>query len=328
MDVSTTSPKLTIDVDLFERLVTDPLSIVSLSSTDQFVNLQKQSEELVKRLLPSLDLSKYTPPKPDPSIESSYAFRNHQTRTIESLPKTVDDFKNVFPNFVPPSQTILVPPVSSLQSARPLHEDTKKELTPLEKMLDENFKEMHSTIQRALSAARGARTKVEEKLLSGPIHPYQKLIHEYLGPDFKSPSIYELPVPLSFCPTVALQKLNNITDKTFENTMSHFQHLTAGIGKIENEQEMELMQGLGHAFATLSSTDQGAMFIIDREKTAKYLEFAETVRTMPVREIVENPVQTAQRLIHRLIEILGPEEVLDDSSLLENSSTTLLENKA
>lgn len=310
MDIATLVPKLSVDVDLFERLMTEPLSLATLSSTDEFIKLQKQSEECVKKLFPALDLAKLTSQTTDSLVENSYAFTHPHSRPFESLPKTTDEFKNVFPHFVTPSETVLVPAVSSLESARPLHEDTKKELSPIEKLLDQNFKEMHSTIQQALSAARSARISFDEKILTGPIHPYQKLIHEYLGPDFKSPSVLDLELPQSFCPTVALQSLNNITNKTFENTVTQFQHLTAGIGKVENAEEMELLQGLGHAFATLSSTEHGPMFVIDRKKTANYLEFAETVRNIPIKEIVNNPVQTARRIIHRLIQILEPEEEL------------------
>lgn len=308
-------PTVSIDVGLLDKLTSDPSSLTLLSSTDAFQNFQRQSEEYIKRILPNLDLSKLNSSAIDPLVESSYAFKHPHSRPIETLPKTIDEFKNVFPNFVPPSQISIVPAVSSLQASRTLHEDSKKELTPLEKLLDQNFKEMHSTIQQALSAARKARIQFDEKILTGPIHPYQKLIYEYLGPNFKSPSVFELELPQTFCPVQSLERLNGITDNIFQNTVTHFQHLTAGIGKLENEEEMELLQGLGHAFATLSATDKGSAFVVDRKKTAEYLEFAETVRNIPIKEIVNNPVQTAQRIINRLIQILESSQKTEEEGL-------------
>lgn len=321
VDLST-APKMTIDVDLFDKLLFDPSLVATLSSTSSFKDLQKQSEEFVKKLFPNIDLTKFAEAATKNSnVESSFAYNNPHTRKIETLPKTINEYKNLFPNFVPPAETVITPSVSSLEAARPLHSDTKKNLTPIEKLLDENYKELHSTIQQALSAARTARVKFDEKILNGPIHPYQKLIYDYLGPDFKTPSIFDLELPHTFCPITSLQRLNNINDKIFENTVTHFQHLTAGIGKIENEDERKLMESLGHAFATLSATSEGQMFVIDRNKTAKYLEFAETFRNIPVKEIVNNPVQTAQRVINRLIQILDPDPIGNTDNSLEQSET-------
>jgi hypothetical protein len=291
-------------------MLKDPFSIMTSLSSSGILEILKNSSSLTTdKMLPSFNLTDLIGKIPvDSQVIESTAYRRQEVKTIESLPKSFDDIRNMFPNISPQPQTSIVPAVSSLESARTLHETTKTQLTPLEQLLDQNFKNMHSTIQRALSAARATRLNFEDKILSGPIHPYQKLIHKYLGLDFKTPSVLDLPLPEKFCPIQTTQHLQKVNDQFFENTLTHFQHLTAGIGKIENEDEMQLMEGLGHTFATLSSTAEGDMFVVDHKKTAEYLEFAETVRTIPISEIVNNPIQTAQRLLHRLAQIFPVKE--------------------
>lgn len=324
----TTLPALSVDIGTLDKLFSShTTTLATLNSSFAFDQLQQQANEYIKSIFPTFDLTKI-PSIVTPQLKNSYAFNLPSTRPIESLPKNLDEFRSVFPNFPSQPETQIVPSVSSLQAKRPLHEETKKELTPLEKMLDENFKQMHATIQQALSAARSARIQFDEKLLTGPIHPYQKLVHQYLGPDFKTPSVYDLPLPVNFCPVTSLQKLNDITDSIFKNTVTQFQHLTAGIGKIENDEERTMLEGLGHGFAVLSATSEGPKFVIDKEKTAKYIEFAETFRSIPIKEIVNNPVEIAQRVIARIIEIFEPTQVYQETVLPDqDKSSDNLSNK-
>jgi hypothetical protein len=303
-------PKLTLDVQTYEEMLKDPFSIMTSLSSSGILEILKNSSSLTTdKILPSFNLADLMDKIPvNSQVIESTAYRRQEVKKIESLPKSFDEIRNMFPNINPQPQTSIVPAVSSLESARTLHETTKTQLTPLEQLLDQNFKNMHSTIQRALSAARAVRLNFEDKILSGPIHPYQKLIHKYLGLDFKTPSVLDLPVPENFCPITTVKHLNKVTDQFFENTLTHFQHLTAGIGKVENEDERQLMEGLGHGFATLSATAEGDMFVIDHKKTAEYLEFVETFRTIPISEIVNNPIQTAQRMLFRLMEIFPVKE--------------------
>jgi len=302
----TTLPALSVDIDMFDKLLNQSLTLTFQNSSLAFHELQEKTNNYIKNVFPNFDLSKL-PIVVDPQLQNNFCYKNKITRPIESLPKSLDEFKNVFPNFVPPDKTPVIPSVSSLESKRTLHEETKKELTPIEQMLDENFKQMHATIQQALSAARSVRLEIDEKLLNGPIHPYQKMVYQYLGPNFKTPSVYDLELPQNFCPVTTLQSLNDITNSFFENTMTQFEHLTAGIGKIENEDEQALMEGLGHGFSVLSATSEGMMFIIDKEKAAQYIEFAEIFRSIPVRDIVDNPVDIAKRVLNRVVQIFKPE---------------------
>lgn len=310
MNQSTSVPKLSIDIDTLEQLINGnyQLDLNKFSSSDLLKNALNQKSTIdIKSLLPTLNLNELGgTPKIPSSVESSYAFNNPHTRPIHTLPKSIDEFKDAFPNFRPPEQTSIVPPLSSLNAKRTLHEDTKKELSPVEKLLDQNFKAMHLTIQQALSAARSARLNFEDNLLNGPIHPYQKLIHQYLGADFIAPSVNDIVLPENFCPIQSTEHLTKIKDDLFKNTVTQFQHLTAGIGKVENQDEQELMEGLGHAFSTLSATNKGMKFVIDTKKTAEYLEFAEMVRNIPIRDMVTNPVQIAQKVVTRMIEVLAP----------------------
>jgi len=304
MDLTTFSTPLSISINDIESLINNK----TLALTPQMSEVMEKLATIdSSSLFSSLDLKKLLPKSQTSYANALSGYTLSNPMPIESLPKNFNDYESLFPNFKAPEKTTTNVPVSSLHAARTLFADTKRDLSPVEKLLDENYRELHSTIQQAISAARTARIKFEDKLLSKPLHPYQKLIYQYLGPDFTSPSIDDVPLPETFCPKQATEDVEKISMYYSNFAVTQFQHLTAGIGKIENDDERALLEGLGHAFTVLSSTPTGeAMFAIDKEKTAKYLEFAELVRNIPVSQILSNPIEIAQKVVSRYIEILLP----------------------
>jgi hypothetical protein len=75
------------------------------------------------------------------------------------------------------------------------------------------------------------------------------------------------------------------------------------------------------------------MFVIDHKKTADYLRFAEMVRNIPIKEIVTNPVETAQKVITQMIEVLSPLstnniiEVEDGTEISKDTNNSTEDNK-
>ena len=187
------------------------------------------------------------------------------------------------------------------------HQTTQESFAAFgQKMLELDRKKAQLTIQTALSSARAVRNELETMLLSsGPIHPYEKAIYDYCGENFICPKITDLELPSNFSSTSTLQALDVLTTKTFQNTLTHFNYITASAGKEGCEDDPFKMTNLGNFFTTLTMTDEGPQFIEQKEKFASYLAFAETVRNIPSEYIIKHPVDTAQRLLHQFLKIMS-----------------------
>jgi len=117
VDVSTlpdikTLPPLSVDIGTLDKLFSSPTTLATITSSIAFDQLQQQANEYIKSIFPTFDLTKI-PSIATPQLKNSYAFNLPSTRTIESLPKNLDEFKSVFPNFVSQPEIQIVPSVSS-----------------------------------------------------------------------------------------------------------------------------------------------------------------------------------------------------------------------
>ena len=152
-----------------------------------------------------------------------------------------------------------------------------------------------------LSSIQQFKQNIQDNILSGPVCPYQKTLNEYLGLDFKCPSIHSLTILPDYSVEKAVGLLTNIGDKHTDQMLTHLAVMTAeaadtGFPGITS-------QHLGNAFAVLSTTTNGQEYVINKPKLAKHLEFAEIVKSIPVEYIKQNPVIVAQKLVSRYIEI-------------------------
>lgn len=157
------------------------------------------------------------------------------------------------------------------------------------------------TIQSLLSTALEIKQQLLGKIFEGPVCPYQKTLNEYLGANYKAPAIQDLEYPVDFSVQNAVTTLAEISNKHNDTLLTHLDLMSAeasdtGFVGITS-------QNLGNAFAVLSTTANGQEFLIDRQKTAKHLEFAEIVRNIPSDYIVQNPLVVAHKLLSHYINI-------------------------
>lgn len=157
------------------------------------------------------------------------------------------------------------------------------------------------TIQTLLSTVQVLKEKIQDSMLSGPVCPYQQTLLEYLGPDYKCPTIYDIPYPKTYSTQAAISAIEIIGNKYDNILLSHTQTMSAEAA--DTNFVGITSQNIGHAFAVLSATANGNEYIIDRVKTSNHLEFAEMVRNLSTDYIIQNPLIVAHKLISRYIEI-------------------------
>ena len=157
------------------------------------------------------------------------------------------------------------------------------------------------TIESILSAAQEIQQQLDAIIFEGPICPYEKTLLEYLGPNFICPTVHDLALPQNFCPQESVKSLLMINKKYEDLMMTHVSIMSAEAA--DTSFPGITSENLGNAFSVLSATSAGEQYVIDREKTAQNLEFAELVRNLSVDDIVENPFEVAQKLVARYIEI-------------------------
>ena len=134
--------------------------------------------------------------------------------------------------------------------------------------------------------------------LTGPVCPYQRTLEEYLGPNYKYPTIGDLTLPKNFSfPQTNLQ----ITAEQ----QAILKNSTEQLDLIAKEAADTGFPGitsanLGNAFAVLS----GNSYIIDKHKLCKHLEFGEMTRNIPHDYIEEHPYLTSFKLLCKYSEII------------------------
>jgi hypothetical protein len=158
-------------------------------------------------------------------------------------------------------------------------------------------------IDELVSSARQLTTELTTSLTAVPIHPYQRLLHEYLGPNFICPTIHELTIPTDFSPARCKAQIKQASKKMLEHELTQFQTLTAEI--MDTSYEGVKTQNLNNAFAVLSSTAEGNQYVIDQEKFKQYLTFAETVKSMSIDYVRENSIIVAKKLLAEFTRIFG-----------------------
>ncbi len=133
--------------------------------------------------------------------------------------------------------------------------------------------------------------------LQGPACPYQRTLHEYLGPNHRYPTITELTIPNTFSYPVVYEKIS-----TFQNNVEQnmFQHLDIMVKEAADTGFPGITsQNLGNAFSVLSGNE----YVIDKEKLRKHLEFGEIVRNIPQDYIDKHPYLTSFKLLANYSEL-------------------------
>ena len=156
-------------------------------------------------------------------------------------------------------------------------------------------------IQQILLAAQEFNQTIQHSLTSVPAHPYDRLVYQYLGPDFVCPTIYELETPQNYCPIQATKEIIDIKNKLSDLQTTQISIMSAEA--LDTNFYGITSQNLNNAFAFLSTTCSGDQFIINDRKLSEHLSFVETIKSIPIDYIQQNPMEVAQKLINRFIQI-------------------------
>jgi len=131
-----------------------------------------------------------------------------------------------------------------------------------------------------------------DSLSGAPVHPYDRLVFEHFGTDYKFPTIDDIPMPMDFCIHTTISKLTSINAQQKDLHDTHYTEM-------DNFYDHP---HIGNAFATLS----GDTFVINTDQLKKYIEFHEIVKSVPVERInsFEAPLIT-QKLLHHYTNIFN-----------------------
>jgi hypothetical protein len=138
------------------------------------------------------------------------------------------------------------------------------------------------TISQLLSATDLLCLELDHALSSVPAHPYDRLRYEYLEPNTQTISLSDIPDPINFCLSSISCEISAIADKYGDLFDLQVQALTAGRA-----------QEVYSAFAMPS----GDSFVIDKQQTARHLQFVDMVNHIPIQMIEEDPILVAKKIL-------------------------------
>lgn len=158
--------------------------------------------------------------------------------------------------------------------------------------MDETFlQELSSALISKLNVTASELLSALDGLSGAPVHPYERLKFDYFDTDYQFKTINDIEVPKDFCIHTCIACLTSANERQQALDSEHYEHLD----NFQNHAD------LGHAFATLS----GDQFIVDGERTKKFIEFHEIVRTIPVESITrENSLEIAHKLLSHYTSII------------------------
>ena len=171
-------------------------------------------------------------------------------------------------------------------------------------LLRKNKEQAQLTIGQLISSANSMTATLVTALTSAPLHPYEKLLYDYLGPNFICPSITDLTIPENFCPKQCLVELENVAQQVGALQTNHFARLSAEA--MDTSFYGITSENLNNAFAVLSSTAKGEQYVIDADKLKQHLIFVETVKSIPVDYVLKNPLEVAKKMLAEFTKIHNP----------------------
>lgn len=154
------------------------------------------------------------------------------------------------------------------------------------------------TIMNELILSAEAFNKLITQDLNGTICPYTRTLEEYLGKDYKIPSLFDIVLPSTFSLPAIKTKITEFQTE-IQNKMQD--HLNVMVKEAANTSFPGITsENLGNAFAIY----ENGQYVIDKQKLTKHLEFDEIIRNIPQKVIDEQPYLTAIAILHRYSEIV------------------------
>jgi hypothetical protein len=169
------------------------------------------------------------------------------------------------------------------------------DFSAFQKALEQDKQRAQEMIQKLVQIARAAKQEFIKELEDKPIHPYERMIQDYLGKKFKPKPIQEMVIEPDIDPLKVIAKITELSRNLHEKAMLQVRKMT--------EQALDTSfpgitsEALGSAFAVLS----GDEFVIDHEMTRRHLEFVENIRNIPVDYVIERPYEAAKRILSEFL---------------------------
>lgn len=184
-------------------------------------------------------------------------------------------------------------------------------------------------IGKLVSSAKEITSTITNTLTSVPIHPYEKLLYEYLGPKFKPRSIEDYSIPADYNPYSCLRDLRLIAESNHQIQMSQMAQLTAE-AILPTFDGTFATENLNNAFAEpVIRPDGKKQFVINEVRLKEHLEFVEMVKAIPVDYILKNPIEVAKKMLSEFTRIHKPSkevEVKDEVSVPNFTVEEILKN--
>ncbi|MFZ9876810.1 MAG: hypothetical protein ACO3EY_07130 [Candidatus Nanopelagicales bacterium] len=173
-------------------------------------------------------------------------------------------------------------------------------------------------IDSLVSSAKQMTSAVTSSITSTPVHPYEKLIHDYLGPNYKPNTIEDYSIPDNFSFLDSLKQLRKAAEANQELQTTQMAILTAEAANSLFNGTFDT-ENLNNAFAEPVKTADGKQtFVINETKLKEHLEFMEMVKNIPKEYILKNPLEVAKKIISEFIRIHEPKhdvQITDDGSV-------------
>jgi uncharacterized protein YaaR (DUF327 family) len=172
-------------------------------------------------------------------------------------------------------------------------------------------------IDSLVSSAKQMTSTINASLTSTPLHPYEKLIHEYLGPNYKPNTIQEYSIPDNFSFFNSIKQLRIAAEANHQLQMTQMAVLSAEAANPTFDGTFDT-ENLNNAFAEPVNTPDGKQtFVINETKLKEHLAFMEMVKNIPRDYILKNPLEVAKKMISEFIRIHEPKhevQIVDDET--------------
>lgn len=178
--------------------------------------------------------------------------------------------------------------VTDLSSAVP---EIDFDVSAFQKAINEDRQKAKELISKFVTEAKFLKQSFIKDLKDKPIHPYEQMIQDYLGKNFKPKLIEEMVVEPDLDLFQVLADLTQLSKDLQEKAMKQVQKIA--------EQALDTSfpgitsEALASAFAVLDGNE----FVIDHDMTKRHLEFVENIRAIPVEYVVEHPYEAAKRIL-------------------------------
>jgi hypothetical protein len=133
-------------------------------------------------------------------------------------------------------------------------------------------------------------------------HPYYALLHQYLGTDYTIPKIQDLPFPENYDPRKYLKEVEKVSTKLADEFQTQILKMSAEA--LDMSYPGITGENLGNAFGVLSAAANGSQtYSLDTERLKNHLILAEIFRSTPSEYFINNPMESAKKLIKFYVDI-------------------------